>query len=365
MRIIQAITGLDRGGAEKNLVLLVRHLDRSRFEPEVVCLRPRGPWADALEAEGVRLHVVGATGPADIGRLAASTALARRRGAALVHGWMFHGNLWARIAARRAGVPCLASLRVAEREKTWHVLLDRWTRGLVDLYTVNSEALARFARERHGVPDERIAVVPNACDVPQAPDPAARAALRARLGLGRGPVVVTVGRLHVQKDPLLFVEIAARVDARFVWVGDGPMREEAARRAAGRVTFVGARADVADWLAAADLFLFTSRWEGLPNAVLEAMAAGLPVVSTDFDGADEVVRPGTGTIVPGRDPAAIAAAVRAYLEDAEGRAAAGRAGRRLVEALYAPAKMARAYEALYERLVGEGLCLDIRVEPRS
>lgn len=359
MRILYAITGLDRGGAEKNLALLVRRIDRGRFDPAVVSLRPRGPYADEIEAAGVEVRCLGATGPLGLGRLLAATRLARDLHADLVHGFMFHGNMWARLAARRAGVPCVASLRVAEGEHAWHVLLDRATRGMVDLYTANADALAGFARERHGVAPDRVVVVPNACE---APAPArTRPQVRAALSVPPDvPVVVSVGRLHVQKDPLLLLAafarlLEARPDARLLVAGDGPLRDEVERAASalgGRATILGARDDVADLLGAADLFLFASRWEGMPNALLEAMAAGLPVVTTAFAGAAEAVPAEAGRIVPERSAGALADAAASLLGDPAARARAGEAGRRFVANRFSPERAARAHEAIYDRLAG-------------
>jgi glycosyltransferase involved in cell wall biosynthesis len=147
--------------------------------------------------------------------------------------------------------------------------------------------------------------------------------------------VLTPARLHQQKGHAYLLTAAALVpDATFVLAGDGPLRAELEQRArelgvAGRCLFLGERADVPDLLAAADLFLLPSLWEGLPLSVLEAMAAGRPVVATAIGGTDEAVTDGvTGLLVPPRDPAAIAAAIARLRDDpglAERLAAAGRA----------------------------------------
>src|SRR4029453_11595231 len=144
------------------------------------------------------------------------------------------------------------------------------------------------------------------------------AALRAELIAGRPDyVILTPARLHPQKGHEYLLAAAAQIpDATFVLAGDGPLRSELEVRArelgiAGRCLFLGERADVPDLLAAADLFVLPSLFEGLPVSILEAMAAGRPVVATAIGGTDEVVTTEqTGLLVPPRDPVAIAAAIR-------------------------------------------------------
>jgi glycosyltransferase involved in cell wall biosynthesis len=156
--------------------------------------------------------------------------------------------------------------------------------------------------------------------------------LRRELGVADGvPLVGTIAALAAEKDPLTFVEVAARLLAdgralRFVWVGDGPLREEVAARAralgiADRVAFPGFRDDVADLLPGLDLFLFTSRAEGLGTSLLDAQACRVPVVATAVGGIPEAVRDGeTGLLGPSGDATALAGRVARLLDDGELRA---------------------------------------------
>jgi glycosyltransferase involved in cell wall biosynthesis len=203
--------------------------------------------------------------------------------------------------------------------------------------------------------------VPNGIEVPPAvrrPDPA----LRAELVRGRPDyVVLTPARLHEQKGHAYLLAAAARVpEATFVLAGDGPLRPElerlaAERNVADRCVFLGYRSDVSDLLAAADVFVLPSLFEGLPVSVLEAMAAERPVVATAIGGTDEAVtHEVTGLLVPPRDPAALAAAIRRLQADPQlaGRLAA--AGRERVQREFSSAATARNVMRIYDEVTGAG-----------
>jgi glycosyltransferase involved in cell wall biosynthesis len=199
-------------------------------------------------------------------------------------------------------------------------------------------------------------VIPNAVALAR-PDPGARAALDAELGLGDGPLVGIVGRLVAQKAHEQFLAAMADVvravpAAQALVVGDGPRRAElealaAASGLGGHVTFTGARRDARALIERFDVLVFSSRWEGLSIAALEALAAGTPVVSTDVEGMRELLAGGAGSLVPLGSADALASAVVELLRSPELRAGMGAAGRELVARRYAPDAMRDAYLALY------------------
>lgn len=200
----------------------------------------------------------------------------------------------------------------------------------------------RIATSNFGVPASRIDLVPNGVDAPRAGKAAGaeRGWLRAELELpADAAVLLGVGRLVPQKNPLLFVEGVAAVQARHprafgVWCGDGELREAAERRAAelgiaGRVRFCGQRADVDAVMAAADLLVFTSQWEGASFALLEALAAGLPVVASDAGSNAELVRHRTGGLLfTNGSPDSLESTLDWALEHPAEMRAMARAGRR-------------------------------------
>jgi glycosyltransferase involved in cell wall biosynthesis len=222
---------------------------------------------------------------------------------------------------------------------------------------VTPSLAARDEAVAFGIPAGRVHVVPNGIDVgafSPAP-PAERARLRSRLGLGAGPVALYLGRLSEEKAPLLLLEAWSRVahlhpGAELAVVGGGPQADAVRRAAAGlpRVRVAGETDDPAEWYRAADLFVVSSLNEGLSNALLEAAAVGLPVVSTRVSGSTDLfARADLGALVPVGDAAALGAAVSALLADPDRRARCGAAARGLAVRAYGVDRVAEMMERVY------------------
>lgn len=307
LRIALCITELDVGGAERCLVELATRVDRRRFEPIVYCLgtRPANEQASCvppLEDAGVPVRFLNASSarhaPRTLWRL---RRMFKRDQPDLVQSFLFHGNILGRLAARLAGIKHVVSgIRVAEHSARWHLQLDRWTARFVERHVCVSESVARFTEDRVGIPVDRLVVIPNGVD-PSAFGDLASADLTSLGVPEHANAMAFIGRLTHQKgvDWLLdmmpaFLE--EHPDWHLLLVGEGPDRaalEEQTRRLelADRVTLAGWRADVNELLAASNMLVLPSRWEGMPNVVLQAMAAGLPVLSTQAEGVAELLGP--------------------------------------------------------------------------
>jgi starch synthase (maltosyl-transferring) len=358
------ITDLNVGGAERMLVALATHLDRRRWRPAVICLDHPGPLAGVLCNAGVEVDCLGASPRRPLQALRRLTRSFRRHAPRLVQSFLFHANVAARLAAPWAGAPwVLGGLRVAEHQKRWHRVLDRLTARLAAGSVCVSRGVERFSRDVVGLPAERLTVIPNGVD-PATFDPV-EPVPRAGLGVPPGAdVVLSIGRLDAQKGVADLLDAAEWVIARrpewhLVLVGDGPERpwllaRLAARPAlAERVHWLGRRDDVPALLAAADLLVLASHWEGMPNVVLEAMAARRPVVATAVEGSEDLVTPGqSGWLVTPRDPAALGQALLEAALDPDRRYRYGAAGRARVEAEFAVEGMVTAYERLWGGLLG-------------
>ena len=367
MPLALVITELDVGGAEKALVSLASGLDTRRWRPTVIALGPEAPLAAPLRAAGVAVECLGVN-PRDPARAVLRLASALKAiQPALVQSFLFHANVAARLAAPLAGKPwVVGGLRVAERRRAWHLRLERLTARLGSGAVCVSEGVRAFSREAGGWPDDRLTVIPNGVD----PAPFDRAAADpqplAKLGLGAVPADATlalyVGRLDFQKGLHILLDAASRLpnlDWHLALAGDGPerdrLRAEAASRPTldGRVHWLGHRGDVPDLLLASDLLVLPSLWEGMPNAVLEAMAARRAVVATAVEGTLELVIPGeTGWLTPPGDPEPLARALREATSDPARLLRFGEAGRTRVEAHFTPARAVLAYERLWAGLLG-------------
>ncbi|HVL18655.1 MAG TPA: glycosyltransferase [Gemmatimonadales bacterium] len=353
------------GGTERALLQVLAGLDRSRWRP-VLLHRPESGLAPLLQEArhlGVELRTVpqlrGVQGWA---RLPALVQQIRRERAAVFHAhltWPLacRMGLLGAALARVPAVVATAQLFVDLPPSGWTTMQHRVVSACVDRYLAVSRQVAAQLRERFGVRADKITQVPNAVALdrfPRAVSPAP-----ARPADPAAPqTVLTVARLDPQKGLHHLVAAAALVpEARVMVVGEGPERPaletEIARLGLGdRVHLLGFRSDVPDLLAASDLFVLPSLFEGLPLSILEAMAAGKPVVATAIGGNDEAVVDGaTGLLVPPGDPQALADAIRALLRDPERRRRLGEAGRRRAEAEFSATAMVRRVAAVYDELL--------------
>jgi len=364
---------LGTGGTQRHLQQVLSLLDPARFEATVYTLRPGGEVETELRASGVdvRSLSVGASlaAPRSLRAILSTARTLRRARVDVVHGYQWRPSLVGAIVGRLARVP----LRLAsKRSLTGDDARARgaWRRigRQVDTVIVNADALriegeqlgmhCRWALLQNGIDAERFTVAP------------AGAATRAAVGLDHArPVVGTVGRLEDRKGHDQFLDAMRTLVAtgngtspQGLIVGDGPLRvalegHAAAIGPAGRIRFTGTVADVRPLLAAMDVFVLPSWAEGMSNALMEAMAAGRPVVATAVGGNTEVVADGrTGVLVPPGDSGAIARAVGDLLRDPDRATRLGAAARDDVTRRFG----ARARVAELERLYEERLAIRAR-----
>jgi glycosyltransferase involved in cell wall biosynthesis len=362
VRVVHLITELSHGGSQSALLRLLQASDGSRFRPLVACwYGGDGAVAHELRAAGFRVVDLGMGSGSRLAPLLRLYRLLRQERPQILHTWMFHANVPGRIIGRLAGVPVIiSSERTMGQEGRMRREANRLTAPLADRIICVSTPVATYAREQIGLPASRLVVIPNGVALEGRPqrDHDERTGDVVRMGY--------VGRLSPVKGVDLLLEAAARLAAdatlprwelRIIGAGDErPALEEAALTLGlgDRVRFLGPRSDIPAQLAELDLLVLPSRWEGMPNVALEAMAARLPVVATAVGGTPEVVVDGeTGLLTPAEDVAALTAALRSLILDADGRAAMGAAGRRRVEEGFTLAHAVARTAALYEDLLQE------------
>jgi len=311
VRIAFCITDLDPGGAEKALLQIVSRLDRSEWEPAVYCLGPEAELTARFREQGIPTVCYGARGARDWGVIPWLSQKLKTFQPALLQTFLFHANLAGRFAGRMAGVPVIiAGHRVAERQKRWHLTLERWTRRWCDYHVCVSAGVARHLEREARIPPGQISVIGNGVEVPL-PDPAA-VDLRQQLDFPRdAEIVLGIGRLHPQKDFAALIRIfgelsQTRPAARLVIVGEGPLRAELTRQIdalnmQSQVRLIGYRRDIFALLRQSQVLAVTSRWEGMSNAMLEAAAVGLPVVTRPVEGLDELTEIWPSQIVVSSD----------------------------------------------------------------
>jgi len=313
-------------------VALSRHLTSCGWAIEVVSLVPPTPGSadtrpclEELATSGITVWSPGLTSRrAPVRGLGALLHHWRARRPDVLCTFMFHANVVGRVVGRVARVPVVvSSIRNERFGPRWRERLEAATERLGDVTVVNSTAVAASLVARGVVRADRWRVIPNAVDLVRfAPrDAAARDVARTRLGVrGDAFLWLVVGRLYPQKDHAALLRAVTLLrerhpSLRLAIAGDGPLRASLRQQArelslTDEVHWLGVRTDVPDLLVASDAFVLPSRWEGSPNALLEALAAGVPVAATDVGGVRELVEDGrSGFVAPPGDAGALAAAM--------------------------------------------------------
>ena len=367
--LFQIITSLVLAGAERLVVHLLEYIDRERFAPVCICLaNPVGSHLEArVQQLGIPLYFLGKGDKMSLKVLSRLDALFRQYRPAVVH---------THLLALNYAYPLMIRYRTPARVYTIHSLAERdigrrtgpIVRALAFRYRVGKVVPVAIAEEVratiqrvYGYLDPPL--IPNGIPTDEyAPDADRRRRWRERHGLEPEAIVLThVGRFAPPKNHALLIEAFAQVRTHtplyLLLVGGGEL-EDAVRQQVvelglqERVRFLGVRADVADILRASDVFVLSSRWEGNPMSVMEAMAAGLPVVSTAVGGVPELVQEGaTGLLVPSEDTGALACALQALVDDPARRQAMGAAARQHAIAHFDIRHTVRGYEQLYESLL--------------
>ena len=362
------ITELEFGGAERCLTNLALGLDRSRFSVAVHSLAPRPPvhkqqLVARLEAAAIPVQFVGARSYRQfggaVGRLRRQLEAQRPD---IVQTFLFHANVVGALAARRlAGTLVVGGVRVADPSR-WRHWLERWVARYVSCLVCVIQSVADFCVSTAGLPADKLLVIPNGIDV-GCYGQGVRAE-PASYGIAPGRrAIVFVGRLDQQKGLDWFLGLcpallSALPDHDVLLVGEGPQRKslEVQAQTLGlreRVHFAGWRADVPGLLAAAAMAVLPSRWEGMPNFLLEAMASGLPVVCTRAAGVEELLGPlAAEQSVPLGDGSGLVSKAVRIAHDRSWADQLGRENRQRAERHFSLPAMISSYERCYCRLAG-------------
>ncbi len=358
-RLLHVIDELALGGTEMIMIRVVSRLDPQRFQSQVCAFIP-GPVESELQAAALPYVILHKRRAFDVMLLLRLRAWIKRERIDLVHCRSLQGILYGGLAATLARVPFVCNV---EGENTLRmqraVPILRWSAKRSRAMIVVSESLKRSACRVTGVAPERLTVVYNGVDLDKFNTHHSNSDVLPVLRKG-GAHAGCVGRLHPVKDHACLFRAIDHVrqfvpNVHLSLIGDGPLRRELSDLQSDlglrdHISFLGQRDDVARLLPQFDVFVLSSLSEGISIALLEAMAAGLPVVATNVGGNPEVVQHGvTGLLVPPQDSRALADALLQVLSDPEARQAMGRKGRERVEAHFSLSAMARHYGQIYER----------------
>lgn len=357
--VFHIIPTLEIGGTEKQLLLILPHL-QTRFNNEVVCLMGTGPISRALKDAGIRVHHLHGQHNFDVRIPLRLYNLFRRHQPDAIVTYLIVADIFGRFAGRGAGIKAvIESHRSNLFGPPWRHQLDRFTRWLVDHYVAQTDAAKELLQKTLRIAPHQITVIGNAVEYTAASQD--RTITRRQQGIGQHDFVITaVANLKPEKHLDTIIRAVAQLHSRFpnlhVWfVGDGPERSTLKRLAhllPDHIHFFGLRNDVPDLLAASDMFVLPTVIEGMSNALLEAMAAGLPCITTDIPANHGIIAHGaTGLLVPPRNITALANAIAELIEQPQKRARLGQVARAYVDQHHSTVRITSGWHQLIESYI--------------
>jgi L-malate glycosyltransferase len=370
VRIAYCVTLMDLGGTELNAARTAERLDHDRFDVTVISLANSGPLLERYANAGIPVERFPITSLYNRTALREGLRLYRffrAKRIEILHCHDMYSNVFAAPWARLAGVPLVIASRrwihpASDRRMDF---ANRVAYRLVHRVLGNSRAVAQLLRDGDGVPESRILRVPNFVEERafESPGAAARSSFRNELGIPpNAEIVGCIARLVDVKDHATLLRAISLLAARrpalhVVLIGDGPCRPGLERLAreldiSARTHFAGVRPNLPNLNHFFDVSALASLSEGFPNSLVEAMAAGRPVVATNVGGNPDAVRPSTGILVPASDPSAFAHALERVLADEELRRRLGAAAAGIARAEYHVDTVIAGLERIYARLLG-------------
>jgi glycosyltransferase involved in cell wall biosynthesis len=335
----------ERAGAEEHILELLRRLDRRLFRLHLACPDVLlGKYGNDIPKD-VHVTPIILDHLSDIRGAIRLARTVRQRKIDVLHSHMFRASLFASPIGTLCGVPVI--IETTHVRETWRkgwfkskFIVDRAISHLIDRYIAVSEANSRYLIGQKGIPEKKVSVIQNGCSIERVDPPRAHPeGIRESLGFSKGDLVLLVmARLEPQKGHRILLQALSLLRAEFpsirlICLGTGALKDELTKTARDLgleniVRFVGFRSNVGDWLAAVDIGVLPSFYEGLPLTAVETLAAGIPLVATAVDGTPEVVIDGeTGHLVPPGDPAAMADAIGRLARQPELRRKFALAGR--------------------------------------
>lgn len=349
---------MEVGGSQRQIANLLTAIDQTRIEPVLLYFREHSFLVDQIEAEGVRVHYLPKNGKVSPGFLMALVGFLRAERFDVIHAYSFTAELWIALARRFAkGASLISSIRGKYDEYAWwQWRIKQWVTHQSTLVISNSKMAAEFAYQQMALSGDDCAIVYNGVRAP-ATDmllPEDLVDLRASYDW----ILTFVGRLGSEKNVPCLMRAAKHLQDEGrnrlgIWlVGDGAERQKLEAMAAEfglkQVHFLGQRLDVDAILRHSDAAVLPSFWEGLSNALLEAMAAGKPVIASAVGGSPEIVQhEGNGLLFPSDDDQALAKAITRLSDDQIFSANLGAKGKATIEQRFSVAAMVKQHESYY------------------
>lgn len=367
LNILHVISKLPIGGVENQLLMVLKNYDRRRFFPFVCSLSDKGDIGKEIEDLGVEVyclnklkHTFDWTMVKDIYHFI------KKKNIKIVRTHQYHANLYGRLAAKLAKVPCIVASvhNVYTMDRKFHRrIMNKFLSRFSDKVVAVSETVKKDILKYDGLHEDEIMVIYNGIDTDSFVNRDGNA-IRKELGIPSDvPVIGTVGRLTPQKGQKCLIEAISRMKEKFteimlLIVGEGPIKDELkdyvnTLNINKNVIFTGSRRDVPALLSAMDIFVLPSFWEGLPNALIEAMASGKPIIASDLPPVREIFdSEKVGVIVPVRDSTAISSSIESLLNNKSRSETLGKFAKERAFSQFDIKTAVERYTSLFENILG-------------
>ena len=367
--VLHIFTSLPVGGAEMNLLNIVRNIDREKFHIVVCCLGKEGEIGERIKDLGVELVSLGAgrIGTLNVPLLLRLRSFIKKKKFDIVHTHMYHANLYGRTAAWLAGSPVIIAHihNIYQKRKLHRIVINRLLSNITDRVITGNRIVMKDVISFDRVPENMIEVLAWGIDTELFTKEQNRTANREAMGFRSDDYVIgNVARLEEAKGQRYLIKAVRTMkelglNVRCLIIGSGSLEKELKSlalesRVAGDILFLGTRHDLPQLFSAMDAFVLPSLWEGLPLALLSAMASGLAVITTDVGGIKDVIIDGVnGLIIPQSDPQAIADAVGRIYRDRGLAAKMSERSRQEAIVNYSARALTKRLEEIYIGLLGQ------------
>jgi glycosyltransferase involved in cell wall biosynthesis len=362
-KVMFMIWALEVGGAERLLVKLAEYISRGDYDVSVVCISREGVWASDLKQTDVKVICTHKKTGFDPSILFKLIEIIKSEKPDIVNTYLWTADLWGRLAAILAGVKYIVvtEQNVDVWKRWYHKLLDRILFKWTDYAICVSDEVVNFYHNDFNLPLNKLVMIPNAIDISLFDKEIDRTKERKKLGVALDDFVfVCAARLHPQKAHHILINAVSYMvksgnkGFKVLLVGEGDLRQQFEEmvhslKLESYIHFLGLRQDIPDILLVSDSFVLSSDYEGLSLAILEAMAARLPVVATTVGGNSQIIKEGkTGLLVPPQDSTSLAQAMSSLLIDKSLAQSMGTTGRSVVEQTYHISSVTKQTVALFD-----------------
>jgi len=331
LKILHIISKLPIGGVENQLLLVLKNYNKEKFQPFVCSLSDKGEIGKEIEKSGIKVFALNKLKHTfDCSIIKDICNIIKREKIQIVRTHQYHANFYGRIAAKKSKVPCIVASvhNVYTRDKKLHRrIINRFLARFTDKIIAVSEEVKKDILKYDKIPEDKVQVIYNGIDLNAFNESFDKDQIKNKLGINPNvPVIGTVGRLTEQKGHIYLLQAVSKLkhkfpDIKVLIVGDGPFMDElksytSSSGLSNNVIFTGFRRDIPELLSIMDIFVFPSLWEGLPNALIEAMASGKAIIASNLPQIKEVLdSDGLGILVPPKDINAISESITFLLKN--------------------------------------------------